>query len=78
MQLITGTADFIRHFPPMSAVGARQHPQQGPCLPAPVVEAAVVVAVGKRVAERHGPQPACSGREECESGFNARACGGCP
>jgi hypothetical protein len=30
MQLITGSADFIRHFPPMSAVGARQHPQQGP------------------------------------------------
>jgi hypothetical protein len=32
MQLITGSADFIRHFPPMSAVGARQHPQQGPLL----------------------------------------------
>jgi hypothetical protein len=32
MQLITGTADFIRHFPHMSAVGARQHPQQGPLL----------------------------------------------
>jgi len=31
-QLITGTADFIRHFPPMSAVGTRQHPQQGPLL----------------------------------------------
>jgi hypothetical protein len=32
LQLITGTADFIRHFPPMSAMGARQHPQQGPLL----------------------------------------------
>jgi hypothetical protein len=32
MQLIIGSADFIRHFPPMSAVGARQHPQQGPLL----------------------------------------------
>jgi hypothetical protein len=32
MQLITGTADFISHFPHMSAVGARQHPQQGPLL----------------------------------------------
>jgi hypothetical protein len=32
MQLITGTADFIRHFPAMSAMGARQHPQQGPLL----------------------------------------------
>jgi len=32
IQLITGTADFIRHFPPMSAMGARQHPQQGPLL----------------------------------------------
>jgi hypothetical protein len=32
MQLITGSADFIRHFPPMSAVGARHHPQQGPLL----------------------------------------------
>jgi len=31
-QLITGTADFIRHFPPMSAVGTRQHTQQGPRL----------------------------------------------
>ena len=31
-QLVTGTADFIRNFPPMSAVGARQHPQQGPLL----------------------------------------------
>ena len=26
------SADFLRHFPPMSAVGARQHPQQGPLL----------------------------------------------
>ena len=32
IQLITGTADFIRHYPPMSAMGARQHPQQGPLL----------------------------------------------
>jgi len=32
LQLITGTADFIRHFPAMSAMGARQHPQQGPLL----------------------------------------------
>jgi hypothetical protein len=32
LQLITGTADFIRHFPPMSAAGTRQHPQQGPLL----------------------------------------------
>jgi hypothetical protein len=31
-QLITGTADFIRHFPPMSAAGTHQHPQQGPLL----------------------------------------------
>ena len=31
-QLISGTADFIRHFPPMSAAGTRQHPQQGPLL----------------------------------------------
>jgi hypothetical protein len=29
-QLVSGSADFLRHFPPMSAVGARQHPQQGP------------------------------------------------
>ncbi|MEI7951959.1 MAG: hypothetical protein WCH37_04680, partial [Synechococcaceae cyanobacterium ELA182] len=32
LQLITGTADFIRHYPPMSAMGALQHPQQGPLL----------------------------------------------
>ena len=32
LQLITGTADFIRHYPPMSAMGGRQHPQQGPLL----------------------------------------------
>jgi len=32
LQLITGTADFIRHFPHLSAVAARQHPQQGPLL----------------------------------------------
>jgi hypothetical protein len=32
IQLITSTADFIRHFPAMSAMGARQHPQQGPLL----------------------------------------------
>jgi hypothetical protein len=32
LQLVSGSANFIRHFPPMSAVGARQHPQQGPLL----------------------------------------------
>jgi hypothetical protein len=32
LQLVTGTADFIRNFPPMSAAGTRQHPQQGPLL----------------------------------------------
>ena len=32
IRLITGRADFIRHFPPLSAMGARQHPQQGPLL----------------------------------------------
>ena len=32
IQLITGTADFIRNFPPMSAAGTRQDPQQGPLL----------------------------------------------
>jgi hypothetical protein len=32
IQLITGTADFIRHFPPMSAAGTRQHPKQGALL----------------------------------------------
>jgi hypothetical protein len=32
LQLITGTADFIRHFPHMSAEVARQHPQQSPLL----------------------------------------------
>jgi hypothetical protein len=32
IQLITGTADFIRHFQPMNAAGTRQHPQQGPLL----------------------------------------------
>lgn len=32
MQLVSGSADFIRNFPPMSAVCARQHPQQGPLL----------------------------------------------
>ena len=30
LKLITSTADFIRHAPHMSAMGARQHPQQGP------------------------------------------------
>jgi hypothetical protein len=32
LQVITGTADFIRNVPPMSAAGTRQHPQQGPLL----------------------------------------------
>jgi len=32
MQFLPVSADFIRHFPHMSAVGARQHPQQGPLL----------------------------------------------
>jgi hypothetical protein len=32
LQMVTATADFIRHFPALSAVGARQHPQQGPLL----------------------------------------------
>ena len=32
LQLITATADFIHHVPAMSAMGARQHPQQGPLL----------------------------------------------
>ena len=32
VQFLPVSADFIRHFPHMSAVGARQHPQQGPLL----------------------------------------------
>ncbi len=32
MQFLPTAPDFIRHFPHMSAVGARQHPQQGPLL----------------------------------------------
>jgi len=28
MRFLPASADFIRHFPHMSAVGARQHPQQ--------------------------------------------------
>jgi hypothetical protein len=32
MQFLPASADFIRHFPHMSAVGTRQHPQQGPLL----------------------------------------------
>ncbi len=47
MQLITGSADFIRHFPPMSAVGARQHPKQGPLLK--------LVAGGGEGSEGDGP-----------------------
>ena len=31
-QFLPASADFIRHFPHMSAVGTRQHPQQGPLL----------------------------------------------
>ncbi len=49
VQFLPTSANFIRHFPHMSAVAARQH-----------------------------PQPAFSGREEFESGFNAAACDGCP
>lgn len=30
LQLVTGSAEFIRNFPHTSAVGARQHPQQDP------------------------------------------------
>jgi hypothetical protein len=29
MQFLPVSADFTRHFPHMSAVGARKHPQQG-------------------------------------------------
>ena len=32
MQFLPASPDFIRNFPHMSAVGARQHPQQGPHL----------------------------------------------
>ncbi|MFU8886243.1 MAG: hypothetical protein ACNA8O_12400 [Cyanobacteriota bacterium] len=32
MQFLPASPDFIRNFPHMSAVGARQHPQQGPLL----------------------------------------------
>jgi hypothetical protein len=32
LQMVTAIADFIRHFPALSAAGARQHPQQGPLL----------------------------------------------
>jgi hypothetical protein len=32
VQFLPASADFIRNFPHMSAVGARQHPQQGPLL----------------------------------------------
>jgi hypothetical protein len=32
LQLVTGTADFIRNFPHMNVVGARQHAQQGPLM----------------------------------------------
>jgi hypothetical protein len=78
LQLITGMADFIRHVP-ANALGARQHPQQGPLLTSSDGGvSAVVVAVGKQVAERRDPPPVCFGREECESGFNARVCGGGP
>jgi hypothetical protein len=61
LQLITSTADFIRHFPHMSAVGARQHPQQGPLLSGSSggVEEA-------KVADRRDPQPGCCGRDRSE------------
>ena len=32
VQFLPLSADFINHFPSLSAVGARQHPQQGPLL----------------------------------------------
>ena len=32
IQFLPVSADFIRHFPHMSVVGVRQHPQQGPLL----------------------------------------------
>jgi hypothetical protein len=32
VQFLPASADFNRHFPHMSAVGTRQHPQQGPLL----------------------------------------------
>jgi hypothetical protein len=57
MQLVSGSADFTRHFPPMSAVGAR-------CSPAQVVgeEEAAAAAVAKWVGDRRDPQQACYGR----------------
>lgn len=30
--MVIGSEDFIRNFPPMSAVGGRQHPEQGALL----------------------------------------------
>ena len=69
IQLITSTADCIRHFPHISAMGARQHPQQGPLLSG--------LGGGE---SRGGPDlpPGCSGLGGCEAGFNAPGCGGCP
>jgi hypothetical protein len=32
VQFLPASADFVRHFPHMSAIGTRQHPQQGPLL----------------------------------------------
>jgi hypothetical protein len=32
VQFLPASPDFVRHFPHMSAVGTRQHPQQGPLL----------------------------------------------
>lgn len=32
LHFLPAVADFQRHFPPMSAAGTRQHPQQGPLL----------------------------------------------
>jgi hypothetical protein len=62
IQLITGTADFIRHFPPMSAAGTRQHPQQGPCSPVQGV------GVTGEMAAAHlpGPPRDCFGLGGCE------------
>ena len=58
MQLITASADFIRHFPPMSAVGARQHPQQRPLLSGSGAVAAIQAAAAERAAAAGQDDPA--------------------